>query len=374
LSWRGWLLVALTVSLAWGLRGQHGAERGAALVGALAALSLSVVCGGGRWVGAAVLGSLTFAIGGALPWEAFLPAAQAGSLWAFGLLVLAGWAWGGLGALGMSMGLTLSRYRGWERIGIAGFLAAVWFVVDQLMWGQVTGADDLQTRGGMIGILAGAWVLLTLYAGLLRKDRTALRMGFLGGAGFAAGFALMAWFPSNGGWSFLPASWNRAGSLIVGFLGGMTMGRVALAAAPAFRLPAVTPPWERWLAFVWLVWLLPVWLLANNLDYWVSEKVAMPVATEQLIWNFLWGVLLLLFVWGVWEIREGRHFATAWMPRHLRKLFLFLLWVATAVGTAKTFWVGEQGRLELLLIGLAVGVTGLLYWGRRREPSLPSAV
>ncbi len=113
LRWREVAVVALSMALAWGLRGQHGHERGSALVGAMAGLALAAVTGGSRWIGAAVIGSLSFAIGGSLSYGRFVHLAYHGFLEAILSLDLIGFAWGGLGSLGLGHGLALTRYRTW---------------------------------------------------------------------------------------------------------------------------------------------------------------------------------------------------------------------------------------------------------------------
>lgn len=355
--------VALAVALAWGLRGQHGHERGAAVAGAMAGLALAAVTGGPRWVGAAVIGSMGFAIGGALSYGRFVNLAYQGSWEAIGSLALIGFVWGGLGSLGLGLGLALPRYRQWERVAVAGGLLLVWFFVDRLLWTRMSGPGDLRTREMMAVVLLGVWALLSAYVGVWRQDRTSLRLAIAGAGGFGIGFPLAAWVQGFGSATGIPLDWWKIGEHVVGLCGGLALGLAALTLESRWMQPLAVRPWERWLAVAWLVWLLPAWLIANNLDYWISERAVLPVSVERAAWSVLGILLLGLAVWGWLEIRRGRTFATSWMPRHLRALFLVFVWLTTAIAASKTLLVDAWRPTPFVFLALA----GILTWMMRRE-------
>lgn len=355
--------VALATALAWGLRGQHGHERGAALAGAMVGLSLAAVTGGPRWIGAAVIGSLGFAIGGALSYGRFVNLAYQGSWEAILSLALIGFVWGGLGSLGLGLGLALPRYRAWERVAVAGGLLLVWFLVDRLLWTQLAGPGDLRTREMMAVVLLGVWALLSAYVGVWRQDRASLRLALAGAAGFGIGFPLAAWVQGAGSASGIRLDWWKMGEHLIGLCGGLSLGLAALTLESQWVQPLAVAPLERWLAVAWLLWLLPAWLIANNLDYWISERVLLPVAAGQIAWGILGGILLGLALWGWLEIRRGRIFVTSWMPRHLRALFLIFVWVTTAIACAKTLFIATWNSTPLFFLLLAAVVT----WVMRRS-------
>lgn len=326
----------------------------------MAGLSLAAATGGPRWIGAAVIGSLGFAMGGALSYGRFVEAAYQGSLEALAALVLIGFAWGGLGAIGLGLGLGFSRYRPRERAAIAGGLLIVWFVVDRLMWGRLSGPGDFGTREMMAGVLFAAWGLLSAYVGVWRRDSDSLKLTLAGGVGFGIGFPLAAWVQGLGAATGIPVDWWRVSEHVIGLTAGIALGWVALGLEFSWRLPLAVRPWERWLAVVWLLWVLPVWLIANNLDFWISERAILPPEFGTAVWIALFLLLAALLVWGWMEIRRGRIFVTSWMPRHLRRLFLLFVWLTTLIACSKTALAGLQTPTPLGFLLLAVGVTLLV--------------
>lgn len=363
------MTIALAGALAWGLRGQHGHERGGAVAGAMIGLAIGAVTGGPGWVGAAVIGSLGFSIGGALSYGRFITPAFQGSWEAAGALALIGAAWGGLGGLGLGLGLSFPRYRRAERIAIAFGLFFIWFLVDRMFWGQISGPEDLRTREWMAGILLGVWLFLLAYVGISHRDRTVLRMALAGAAGFGIGFPLAAWLQGIGQASGIRLDWWRTAEHLIGLCGGATLGAAALSVESAWRLPRRVHPWERWCAAAWFLWLLPAWAMANNLDYWISERTLLPVEAGGLVWGLLFGCAVGLAVWGWLEIRRGRLFVTSWMPCHLRRLFLVFLWTSTGIASAKTLLAGVWNPTPVGFLLLASVLT-LLIGLQRPKPSL----
>ncbi|MBI1953900.1 MAG: hypothetical protein HYS41_07240 [Candidatus Omnitrophica bacterium] len=357
LRFREFFAVALALALAWGLRGQHGHERGAAIVGAMAGLSLAAATGGARWIGAAVIGSLGFAIGGALSYGRFVHLAYEGSWEAIGSLGLIGLGWGGLGCLGLGLGLGIARYRPWERAALAGGLFLVWFLVDRLLWGHLKGPQDLATRELMAVVLLGAWALFSAYVGAWRQDKDSLKLAAIGGAGFGLGFPLAAWVQGLGGLSGLPVDWWKMGEHLIGLLGGVTLAAAVQILPPTWNLPLAIRPWERWLAFVWLLWLLPVWLIANNLDYWIAERALLPLWAGKVVWSLLFLILAGLILYGFFEIRRGRAFVTSWLPKRLRGIFLAFLWITTVIGSSKTILAEGFTTTSIGFFALAALIT-----------------
>ena len=367
LQWKDRAVIILAFALAWGLRGQHGHERGAALAGAMAGLSLAAVTGGARWIGAAVIGSLTFAIGGSLSYGRFVSLAYAGSLEAISSLALIGFAWGGVGALGLGLGLALPKYRLWERITIAGGLFLVWFLMDRLIWGRLTGPEDLATRQLMAAVLMGAWILLSAYVGVWRQDRTSLRLAFMGGIGCGIGFAVASWVQGVGQLTGLHLDWWKVSEHLIGLFAGIGLVAGLSQLEPHWTLPLSVRPWERWCAAAWLLWLLPLWLLANNLDFWIVERAVVPVWVGKLLWALCFLLLGLFAFWGWLEMKKGRTFATSWSPRQLRTLFLSYLWLTTGIAVSKTLVYGRWTSTPTLFILFAFVIT-LLILSKKTHP------
>lgn len=352
--------MALAAALAWGLRGQHGHERGAAVAGAMVGLSLAAVTGGPRWIGGAVIGSLGFAIGGALSYGRFVNLASQGPLEATGSLALIGVVWGGLGSLGLGLGLALPRYRQWERVAVGGGLLLVWYFVDCLLWGRLAGPADLKTREMMAVVLLGVWALLSAYIGVWRQDRTSLRLTMAGAIGFGIGFPLSAWVQGLGSATGIHLDWWKISEHLVGLCGGLALGLAALTLDEQWVQPLAVRPLERWLATAWLLWLLPAWLIANNLDYWIDERALLPAAFEKAVWSVLLAVLAGLAVWGWLEVRRGRTFVTSWMPKHLRVIFLTFVWTTTVIASSKTLLIGAWNPAPIGFFLLAGVLTRIM--------------
>ena len=359
-SWKELATIALAGALAWGLRGQHGHERGGAMAGAMIGLAIAAVTGGPAWIGAAVIGSLGFSIGGALSYGRFVAPAFQGSWEAIGSLALVGAAWGGFGGLGLGLGLSFPRYRRAERINVLFGLFLVWFLVDRMLWGRMNGPGDLKTRELMVEILVGVWLLLLAYIGIVRGDAAALRLALAGAAGFGFGFPLSAWIQGAGQASSIRLDWWKLAEHLIGLCGGLALGAAALSLESSWRLPRAVRPWERWSAAAWVLWLIPTWLMANNLDYWISERTLFPVAAGTWVWALLFVCGAGLIVWGWLEIHRGRLFVTSWMPRHLRRLFLVFLWTTTGIACAKTLLAGIWGPAPAGFLILAAVLTLLI--------------
>ena len=334
------------------------------MAGAMTGLVLAAVTGGPAWMGAAVIGSLGFAIGGTLSYGHFIDPAFHGSWEAIASLALIGFSWGGMGGLGLGLGLALPKYRFWERVAIAGGLFLVWFLVDRLLWGRMNGPEDLRTRELMAVILLGVWALLSAYVGVWRRDATSLKLAVAGAVGFGLGFPLAACLQGLGSSTGIHLDWWKTSEHLIGLCGGISLGITALSLESSWRLPRAVRPWERWSAVAWLLWFLPTWLIANNLDYWISELAIFPVAVSKAVWGLLFFLLIGLAVWGWLEMRRGRTFVTSWMPHHLRFLFLAFLWITTCIACSKTFFAGIPSPTPVGFVLLALLVTWLIQSDR----------
>lgn len=355
--------MALAVALAWGLRGIHGHERGGAIAGAMAGLSLAAVTGDPRWMGASVLGSLGFAIGGSLSYGRFIGLAFSGVWHGIASLVLVGVAWGGLGGLALGLGLALPQYRLWERASIGAGLLAVWGVIEFPLSARVAGLHDLLTRDLMIGVLLAAWGLLAAYVGVWKQDRRSLHLACAGALGFGLGFPAAAWLQGVGPWTGLPVDWWKMAEHLIGGLGGIMLALAAGRFPERWAPPLEVSPWERWAACAWLLWVIPAWALANNVDFWVQERALLSPAAGRGLLQAAWVGLAAFAVWGWLEIRRGRYFTVSWFPHQLRALFLAFVWVVTLMASLKFALV--RGRLawgptQTAFLTLAAAITLLL--------------
>lgn len=113
------LLVALSLSIGWGIRGDFGHESGAWIPGALAAMAVCVLSGREDWrsrVGhCAFFGGLGWGFGGSISYMypmSFASSAQWESTWyGYGIVCYEGGLWAGLGGAGTALALCLDRDR-----------------------------------------------------------------------------------------------------------------------------------------------------------------------------------------------------------------------------------------------------------------------
>ncbi|MFO1020324.1 MAG: hypothetical protein U0903_06460 [Planctomycetales bacterium] len=113
------LLVALSLSIGWGIRGDFGHESGAWIPGALAAMAVCILSGRDDWrsrVGyCALFGGLGWGFGGSISYMypmSFASSGQWESTWyGYGIVCYEGGLWAGLGGAGTALALCMSRDR-----------------------------------------------------------------------------------------------------------------------------------------------------------------------------------------------------------------------------------------------------------------------
>jgi len=117
--WRALLLVGLSLSIGWGIRGNFGHEWGAALPGALAALAAVLISGREDWqrrIGwFGLLGALGWSLGGSMSYMRVISMTNSGrpllAAYGFACLFVIGFLWGAAGGAGTALPAFLSRER-----------------------------------------------------------------------------------------------------------------------------------------------------------------------------------------------------------------------------------------------------------------------
>lgn len=194
------LLVALALSIGWGVRGNWGHEYGAMIPGALAAIAAALVSGREDWRGRAhffaFFGALGWSLGGSMSYMIVIGYTHSGDLesqaYGFACLTLLGFLWGALGGIGTAMPAVLDRERltafvfpalvvmaAWVAVGwtlVLG-LRLGWIVAEQLHW---YGTDWV--AAAVAGVVALGFVLFS------KVHRVAATLYFLMAAGWWAGF------------------------------------------------------------------------------------------------------------------------------------------------------------------------------------------
>lgn len=358
--WRATLIVGLTVMLAWGIRGQHGHERGAAFVGASLGMALAAVTGAERWAWAAIWGSLGFALGGTISYGWLVSDTLGGSLPGLIGLLSVGACWGALGAGALGWGFRVSRPH--ERVILATLLGLAWICLDLPLAAMVSAAGVAQ-RALVLASFAVLVGLLLAYYVIRRRSPAIGRLAAAGAIGWAIGFPLGGCWLAIGpalGW---PIDWWKWMEHTIGLCGGLAVAWGALR-DPAWQ-PFPLSRWQRWMAFGWLYLVIPSWLWANNLRYWWMERKVMSSTGAGML-GALWILGIVAYVvLGAACVRAGIRFREPWSPARLRWLCLGVIWLGTVTAIAKTWVPQPWGSTQTVFIGMALVLTGLLVWPSR---------
>ena len=119
LSPLGILLVALSLSIGWGIRGNYGHETGAMFPGAIAAIAVCLLSGRADWrervVYFAFFGAFGWAFGGSISYMQVIGYTHSGHFasqaYGFACLFVIGFLWGSLGGGGTALPAALDRQR-----------------------------------------------------------------------------------------------------------------------------------------------------------------------------------------------------------------------------------------------------------------------
>ncbi len=261
--WKPVLFAALAGGLAWGIRGQYGHETGAMIAGLLVALTLTLLLcpKAPSWTVARAVAWTTVAIGfgGTMTYGQTLGLTQNPAMignhaaLAWGMLGtgIKGALWIGFAGLFLGMGLGGVGYKPRQLLVLMLAMIAACYLGAYLLnaphdpenkrlpllyfsasWYWEPDAVDLDPRREFWGGLLFALAVGFAYAGALRKDALAWRMGLWGLAGGALGFplgqclqAFHAWNPSmfqQGFWVTLDPHINWWNMMETTF--GATMG------------------------------------------------------------------------------------------------------------------------------------------------------
>jgi hypothetical protein len=131
------LLVGLSLSIGWGIRGNYGHEIGAMLPGALAAIAVCVLSGRQDWrervAYFACFGALGWALGGSISYMQVIAYAQSGhapsQFYGFYSLFVIGFLWAALGGAGTAIPATFDRKSLCEIFSPLTVLLSLWVVL-----------------------------------------------------------------------------------------------------------------------------------------------------------------------------------------------------------------------------------------------------
>lgn len=150
------LLVALSLSIGWGIRGNFGHESGAWIPGALAAIAVCGLSGREDWrrraAYCALFGGLGWGFGGSIAYMYTMSFASSGqwqSVWyGYSAMLLVGGLWAGLGGAGTALPLCIDRDR-LTRLLTPFLFVFVALVLNQLTLGPVARILSAQALAGV---------------------------------------------------------------------------------------------------------------------------------------------------------------------------------------------------------------------------------
>ncbi len=375
------LFVAVTLGLAWALRGHFGHEWGASWAGAAGVLALLLVSGRRDWARrapvVAALGAVGWGAGGMMSYGMIVGYCRSLSfpdaLYGYAMLSvvggLYGFAGGGLPALALE---TDEKKRpDWARLMaemVAGALLAWGLLIYQMEWFMTPPRSELWAA--MLGASAAlAWYLAR------NGYRRALRVAAYSALGAAFGFSFGNFLQTLGTASGIPYNWWNVMEFTLGFFGGLGMAWAVLTRDwPESPAPTRT---GHLLATVFVFLFIPFANFANSMS---AEKFLDRARQFHLEVNPLFGcrqmwvaaALLVLFAavfFSLWLRRSvDRSKALAATPFLVLLEYNLFAWLVLLT-FVRPFRLSRSEALYpfvLLLLG------AWWWWGLRRTPAQPA--
>ncbi len=306
-------LVGVAGTIGWGIRGSYGHEKGAALPGAMIALSICLLSGRADWqetsLFVAMVAAAGIAFGGCMSYGRVTAYARSTSypnvLYGLVCLFLIGGLWGGVG--GAALGLVLGGLSPMELL-----LAALGVALSQQLAYHLlvknAGLRMTPPRGDDWARSLGALLFLALLCLLyeVRAGLVGLSYGFIG---FGFGFVLGMFFQLLGGRTKLRFNWWRVMECTLGFCGGAALawGLLPLSHRPG-AVVAVSPFWLTVGAYGTL-WVIVVFHIGHNFRHYERRGAlakyrgnrSASALTRQ--WAFITLILVTaaLLAWHYWE-------------------------------------------------------------------------
>ena len=136
--WTTILLVGLALSIGWGIRGNFGAEYGAAIAGCLAAIAVALLSGRADWrqrvLYFAFFGALGWGFGGSISYMQVVSYAESGhaisQLYGYFCLFYIGFLWAALGGAGTAFAAVAERERITKLFIPIIYVFGAWFLLD----------------------------------------------------------------------------------------------------------------------------------------------------------------------------------------------------------------------------------------------------
>ena len=387
ISWRLYLLAALSLSIGWGIRGQFGYEYGAGMAGSLGCLAIALFSGRMDWhrraAYFAMLGGIGWSFGGSMSYMKVVAYTHspdaATALYGFAGMFLLGFLWSAPGGAGCALPAYLSREQLTEFFYPISAAVAGWLMRD--MFSDLS--PHLRTAGA--GVLVPALAMLVLAAIRWRFD-IGTRMGLYICGGWWAGRLLLVHVC---GWHLSPPrpdGWAGCVGLVAGILifcvrnglGGVTfatlctglLGGSGFALAAALKQVGI----RTGLATNWH----SVMEQTDGLFYGLALAVAMGMIVRRAPrvsddppirrWTDAYAVMFLLWLFTYLNFRKS---PGEWLVE-IPSLHPQLYGIAVVGGFVPSH--GFLGWFDLAYLAVGVAMAWLLYCHLRRGlPLMPSA-
>jgi hypothetical protein len=177
MRWRMLLLVGLSLSIGWGIRGNYGHQYGAMLPGALAAMAAVLLSEREDWLRRipffALFGAIGWAFGGSMSYMVVIAYTHSGHapsvLYGFACLFVIGFLWGAIGGAGTALPAYLSRERLIEFFAPLVSMCLSWWAFEVIS-GHIIAANPAYQGGDPLDWYDTDWTaaLLTVVVLLLR--------------------------------------------------------------------------------------------------------------------------------------------------------------------------------------------------------------
>ncbi len=292
-----YLFVALTLGLAWAMRGHFGHEWGAAWAGAMGVMAVLLVSNRKDWADRAPtlvsLGALGWGVGGMMSYGIVIGYCRSlsfgNSLYGYAMLAVIGALYGFIGGGFFGLGLESSEEKKpkWANLitqmFAGGFL--IWgLFIYQMEWFMTPPRSELWA-GCLGAAIALAWFLYR------HNFRKALRVAAYAALGAGFGFAFGNFIQTIGATTGIAYNWWNVMEFTMGFFGGLGM----IYAVMTREWPKSCPPSKtaNWIGIVFVFLFLP---LSNYLNGVSVERFVKLAERLNIIGPQQYGVNQMIIV------------------------------------------------------------------------------